>query len=266
MSLKSYSVCFRKMWTGFSAATVAVAFVAVALMTVDLCGQQQQQQPMEYIESSSPLPGGGVVSSVYMPGQRGPVYRQVPGGQPNLANNTSPSTSGTGSGSGQSVLDQSLAPSAGQTNTQGVNSQGSAPRVASNNLGVTTYQLPIQNPQVTNAFQVPAASQIPSLGVPTQWNRAIRSGGCGTCGPGAGVVPFGLGQQSQPATAFSQGQFAPQVQNYFQQPQQRTTYTPLFQLQQFPVNAYAGQGILGSPKLYVDGQPIRNLMRYLWIP
>jgi hypothetical protein len=31
-------------------------------------------------------------------------------------------------------------------------------------------------------------------------------------------------------------------------------------------NAYPGQGIFGSPKMYVDGQPVRNLMRYLIIP
>jgi hypothetical protein len=43
-------------------------------------------------------------------------------------------------------------------------------------------------------------------------------------------------------------------------------YVPIVKLQNLPPNAYPGQGILGSPKLYVDGQPVRNLLRYLIIP
>lgn len=251
------SICFR----------VFVGLLAIACFSTDVSGQQQQQQPMEYIESSSPIPGGGVVSSVYVPGESGPVYRRTPGSSPSPATNNQPvrattdnSAAPNASGSGQSVLDPSLS---------STTASQAYPRVASNVPATQrAYQVPAQ-PQTVNAYQVPAASQIPSLGVPTNWNRAIRTPGCAGCGPGAGVVPYGLGQPGQPSQAFYQGQAMPQPQNYFQQPQQqqqRQTFTPLFQLQSFPVNAYAGQGVLGSPKLYVDGQPIRNIMRYLWIP
>ncbi|HMP81037.1 MAG TPA: hypothetical protein PKD54_16390, partial [Pirellulaceae bacterium] len=37
---------------------------------------------------------------------------------------------------------------------------------------------------------------------------------------------------------------------------------PLVRLQNLPPGTYPGQGIVGQPKAYVDGQPVRNLMRY----
>ena len=40
-------------------------------------------------------------------------------------------------------------------------------------------------------------------------------------------------------------------------------YTPLLRLQNMPAGTYLGQGIIGQPTAYVDGQPIRNLLRYV---
>jgi hypothetical protein len=44
-----------------------------------------------------------------------------------------------------------------------------------------------------------------------------------------------------------------------------TCYQPVIELQNLPPGAYSGRNWLGQPKLYRDGQPIRNLVRYLQI-
>jgi hypothetical protein len=43
----------------------------------------------------------------------------------------------------------------------------------------------------------------------------------------------------------------------------RVNYTPLFALRNLPPGTYIGQGLLGQPKAYIDGEPIRNLLRYM---
>ena len=40
-------------------------------------------------------------------------------------------------------------------------------------------------------------------------------------------------------------------------------YTPLIQFRNMPPGTYLGQGFIGQPTAYVDGQPIRNLLRYV---
>jgi hypothetical protein len=40
-------------------------------------------------------------------------------------------------------------------------------------------------------------------------------------------------------------------------------YRPILPLAPVPSHYYLGRGILGQPKLYVPGQPIQNLLRYL---
>jgi hypothetical protein len=41
------------------------------------------------------------------------------------------------------------------------------------------------------------------------------------------------------------------------------TYKPLVPLMPIPQQYYFGRGIVGQPKIYVPGQPIRNFLRYL---
>ena len=43
----------------------------------------------------------------------------------------------------------------------------------------------------------------------------------------------------------------------------RVVYRPILPLAPVPETYYTGQGVLGQPKLYVPGQPIRNFLRYL---
>jgi len=40
-------------------------------------------------------------------------------------------------------------------------------------------------------------------------------------------------------------------------------YTPLLNFRNMPQGTYLGQGIIGQPTAYVDGQPFRNLLRYV---
>lgn len=40
-------------------------------------------------------------------------------------------------------------------------------------------------------------------------------------------------------------------------------YTPLLNFRNMPQGTYLGQGIIGQPTAYVDGQPLRNLLRYV---
>jgi hypothetical protein len=40
-------------------------------------------------------------------------------------------------------------------------------------------------------------------------------------------------------------------------------YTPLLNFRNMPQGTYLGQGVIGQPTAYVDGQPFRNLLRYV---
>ncbi len=42
-----------------------------------------------------------------------------------------------------------------------------------------------------------------------------------------------------------------------------TTFRPLLNLTPTPAQQYVGQGIFGQPKVYVPGQPILNVLRYI---
>ena len=97
--------------------------------------------------------------------------------------------------------------------------------------------------------------------------NGCQAGGVGSSA--ANLTGLPLAGASLPPTIGSTS-YQPTIQN----PQFSTTvnsvggglYQPIVQLQNMPPNAYAGQGIFGSPKLYVDGQPVRNLLRYLILP
>ncbi len=42
-----------------------------------------------------------------------------------------------------------------------------------------------------------------------------------------------------------------------------TVYQPLVPIVSQPASYYVGRGVIGQPKMYVPGQPIRNFLRYL---
>ena len=171
-------------------------------------------------------------------------------------------------------------------------------RTASNNAGQTgattafrqvAFQAPVcrtaqnccctPNHQVPNAaagfgfnptvagFQAPAfqapAFQAPSL------NPAVGSGivapqiGQGfQLQPGIGTPQFGNAQFG--GAQFGTPQFGAQGARWWTPFVSGSgVYTPLIRLQSLSPGTYLGQGIIGQPTAYVDGQPVRNLLRYI---
>ena len=48
------------------------------------------------------------------------------------------------------------------------------------------------------------------------------------------------------------------------QPYVRDTWVPMIPLRSMPYGTYLGQGIIGQPVAYVDGEPVRNFLRYIF--
>ena len=142
-----------------------------------------------------------------------------------------------------------------------------------------TTPAPVFRPQTVTPLARPVANQVPSLGLPNLALPNLAANQVPTLGPSANSTFGGfLGQ------AGANYQVQPLGSNQFQAglgvPQLRSTgafgsgswfsnglfgtgaYTPLLPL----VNAQGarlGQGIIGQPTAYLDGQPLRNLLRYL---
>ncbi len=257
--------------------------LACFFLAVPVSAQQSSDgRPLEYIESSSPLPGGGVVTSVEYPGQPALDYPTTSASSSTIAGNPGTGVNG-GARNGQSVLVQSA-----PTGTSGNRIASLSPTysIAGSQQSVVVQQQPpgvvqqpllvqqpvvSRQPVVVQSPWVASTVQVPTLGAPTAWNRALRPAcaGCGGTSPVYG--PANLAGLQPPAAALPPTLVPPANTAWYpgtvtQLPAARTTYTPLVRLQNFPPNAWPGQGIIGSPKLYVDGQPIRNLFRYLTIP
>lgn len=233
--------------------------------------------PQEFIESSSPLESGGIVTSL-----RRLDGSAIPVGGAQSANGEKSVLSGNSLGVTAPV-------GAGQT---GPAPAATIPRVAAspNFAGAPQAVVP-QSPGVPQPGQQVYAPQgyvaappantgqpmtAPSLGYPVPWTHAMSPRGlCGwrsnftqpVYAPASSVgvqpppasLPPTLGTGAATMTPSYPAPFNPLAP-------QRPVYTPLVKLVNMPPSTWPGQGIIGSPKLYVDGQPVRNLMRYLIIP
>ncbi|MGI9516659.1 MAG: hypothetical protein ACR2NP_06430 [Pirellulaceae bacterium] len=205
--------------------TIALLTLCVA---VPVCGQQSG--PVEYIESTSPLPGGGFVSSVFYPGQT------VPGHLDETSLNVPLVAQ-------QSVLNQQLPANAAPAATAPVQ-----------------YVVP----------QAAPAWNVPTLGIPAAWDRSMRAAGC-ACRPNT---------VAQPQLAAPPRQYIAPPQQYIVPPAAtqpptlgqtgyRTALNPVVtngnavQIQNMPPNTYMGRGVFGGPSQYVDGQPVRNLFKFI---
>jgi len=98
---------------------------------------------------------------------------------------------------------------------------------------------------------------------------ATFSGDC--CQPSLPAVRYAPPQYA-PATAVSQQYIAPQGYAPPPTPQvvpqygigtSQFSYRPLLPIAQQPAVVQVGRGILGQPTVYVPGQPVRNLLRYI---
>ena len=137
-----------------------------------------------------------------------------------------------------------------------------------------TTPAPVFRPQTVTPLARPVANQVPSLGLPNLAANQVPTLGPSTNSTFGGFLgQAGANYQVQPlgSNQFQSGLGVPQLRStgafgsgsWFSNGLFGTgAYTPLLPL----VNAQGarlGQGIIGQPTAYMDGQPLRNLLRYL---
>jgi len=93
---------------------------------------------------------------------------------------------------------------------------------------------------------ISAANQVPRLGSPLTQSNGF-SGNCVPCG-GTSTIPAD-GYSRRNTSSYGYGSVA--------------RYRPIMSLGSVPQDYQVGQGLLGQPKVYVPGQPLRNFVRYL---
>ena len=269
-----------------------------------------QNQSAEFIESSSPLPGGGRVVSTSTPGSQIQTVATVPTTAQNaLEDSRSVLDQRETADNRNSVFRQSASvneaaaavpryPYPGGAGAGNLNAAAnSVPRIAQNSL----IQPAVRATRTCNNCDVPF--QLPTLGLSR--TAARQSFGSNPCCvpttqagsgsrlqvpafqapvlqftppanqvptlPGPGVAPIaGNGFQTPFATNPNVG--LPQFGNPVASQSGRFitpfltgsgAYQPVIRLANLQPGTYLGQGIIGQPTAYVDGQPIRNLFRYI---
>lgn len=274
-------------------------FVAVLVLTTTNVFSQNQNP--EFIESSSPLPGGGRVVSRSTPGSeiqtvaspppsenvqvnsvrnnpvsattappRESVFRQAIASTPV---NTTATTNATAPryvypGNNQYLANARTSPTAlfyqpvrasatctncavpyqipslGLTNTVQTGRQVYAPNnCCSPATYGTTTTLQVPAAQVPTLQIQPPANQVPSLGSNLNFQTPQFQ-----VNPNVGVPQFNP-QRSSFLSPFVTGSGA---------------YQPIIRIANVPPGTYVGQGVIGQPVAYVDGQPVRNLLRYVF--
>lgn len=232
-----------------------MAGCAVMAVPRSAAGQNQPpafNDPREYVQSSSPLGDGSQITS-----------RSVAGGDSRIY--LSQASQGY----------QSYSPTPVMTGYQPAGPWQSAPwgAVAPNQQG-TGYGYPTTAQVPTNTLGLPPVGQgwgQAGAGAYQQTNYSVPPN-CSSC-TGAGVYPMQVQYPGQPPVQYPP---QPSYTSGFQpmQPQSwgvptdpvsanRVNYSPVLGLRNLPPGTYLGQGIVGQPKAYVDGEPVRNLFRYI---
>jgi hypothetical protein len=128
-------------------------------------------------------------------------------------------------------------------------------------------------PQQARVFQPPANLQLPGVVQPNVGgaanlvpslnpSAATNQGFLGQAGAGyqtqLGGYQFQPGLGTPPISQAGSGGW---ISNLFRG---TSAYTPLLPIEPLYPNTYFGRGIIGQPTAYVGGQPMRNLMRYIF--
>jgi hypothetical protein len=238
---------------------------------------QTQQRPLisqEYIQSVSPLAGGGSIVTRSIPGQNVQSVTTVSQFPP--TSNTSPaigyqplryqgqwsSQANPGNGylypSGNSTL-----VTARPTNTLGYRPVGNPTLQQPGLYQSPNNQLAQNCPTCVGATTTTNYPVQNSLPIPPS---QIQSGIANT--PPAILAPPSL-SAPQPVYAPNSNWQAgvPYDPNFGASPgtnsAARKNCDPVVALRNLPPATYIGQGIFGQPKAYIDGEPIRNFLRYL---
>ncbi len=212
------------------------AGIAASLAQGDLRNRLPTSQ--EYIRSASPLPDGGTIVSQ---SDRG--------------------------GNIQTVTMIASLPIANQTPAAGFQSYNGPQQI--NGVPLTTNYPAAGLGRVTGGSYVyPAASNQPTntLGFEPIGNRP------GIFQGNRQVIPTTYSEtppnwNGQPTLFAPANPTFPSSSSFPASPFQtsnRVQYAPLISLRNLPPGTYVGQGIIGQPKAYVDGEPVRNLLRYIF--
>lgn len=267
----------------------ALAFFLLAFVFGQFAIAQPAQVRGEFIESSSPLSNGGVVTTRAEPGRRVQTTVTLPR---NAVRRVAQLQNPTPISQGGSILETSGTtignPSQAATNVDANRypyPANYAPRVVAN-----PYQ-PNPNPNLYSASRVQLANncncnQVPVNGLgltpapvfnggqnrqvlPTatfQNNGALVGQGVQPVLSQPPQIQYQIPDQPQAVPPYGAQIGVPQFGNPNPNPWVAGTpgaYQPLVRVFNMPQGTFLGQGIVGQPEAYVNGQPIANFFRYL---
>ncbi len=241
-----------------------ILYAAILAVVAWSAVQGQQTAPnTEFITSSSPLPDGSIVTTTYFPKLGTAPQTRLAAGFGSIA--VSPFAVATKPSLEQSVMQGNVAqvsPPAGQLPL------------------VQTSQLPTTMANVQIAPTHPIV-QVPTWGNPFAGPRRYlppnyqpATSNLGTPQVAVGYLPTGTVYPYPVASTVPTLNEAPVLPPTFNNSPvlpptsysvpARANYQPLLRFQNLPPGSYLGQGMIGQPTAYVDGQPFRNLLRYIF--
>lgn len=230
----------------------------ISLFARNVLAQQTISRTTEFITSSSPLPDGSIVTTTYFPKSgTNPETRWTPGTE---QSGSAPNSSNVHQRPEQSVLQaspQSLPTMTPATfDSRPVVETAQLPRTETIALAPPSYPTVVV-PNWGNPFAGPRRYLPPNY-QPVGYNVStpqITTGylpqGTVYPYPVASTVPTLNGPTVVPPAAGNPGST-------------RVNYQPILKFQNMPPGTYLGQGFIGQPTAYVDGQPLRNLLRYIF--
>ena len=128
------------------------------------------------------------------------------------------------------------------------------------------FQQPAANPQVMHASYIQSGYPPQQSSTPAAYTSTLRN----CCDP----VYYAQTQFVTPNTNSGPGALRtypqygsnpyPNPGYSISQPYVRDTWVPMIPLRSMPYGTYLGQGIIGQPVAYVDGEPVRNFLRYIF--
>jgi hypothetical protein len=234
--------------------TLAILWTCASLT----CGQSIPSNTTEFITSSSPLPDGSIVTTTFVPRSGGdPQTKWTPAGTSIRGSWGTPTQSAEQSvlrpGSQSSVLSGSSQPILTTAQLPSTSAPTFVPQTAAP-VQMSTWGNPYTGPRPylapTNpwSYRVCGYPQTPTAVLPT-----------GT------VYPYPVASTPPTLNTLPPASLPPTLQPTVPSSVPvRTTYRPAIQFRNLTPGTYLGQGLIGQPKAYVDGQPIRNLFRYIF--
>ena len=258
---------------------LALSLLGGLILCDGAIAQQRVVTAQQYIESTSPLKTGGTITSRTTPeGRTETITRiaQLPVREGNTASVlTSPLSPQSVYRVPQAVTNQAGMPSAQATYPYPATQPPRLRYATGQGLYAGSRSLATAPGAGTVATTPHVAYQATNtLGLPPV--RRVAQNSCGSCDTTAtsppnltfnvpGQTPPGGVLQTYPgATAYPNPGYGTRQNWWTPFFTGSGTYTPLLFRRNMPPGTYLGQGIIGQPTAYVDGQPIRNLLRYVF--